>query len=154
MEEIQKLNSKDIEKISFKYSKPQLIDQIQTQILVSKVDGHLVQMLIIMVVFEHLILLVKTMTHMLIGDKPHWVIKQEIQIQYEIDELIIVEKNIEAPTENKKLKREIKALKASHEKIINEIKTTYGMIQDDRERRYLTKKEHDEENQQVVPLDQ
>ena len=62
-------------------------------------------MLIIMVVFEHLILLVKTMMHMLIGDKPEWVKLQEIQIQYEIDDLGILEKNNEAPEKIRKLNR-------------------------------------------------
>lgn len=54
-------------------------------IKISAQDGYVVQLLIIVVFVEHVVLLIKTSIPQLIGDKPHWVQKNEVKVTFEAE---------------------------------------------------------------------
>jgi ATP/ADP translocase len=71
----------------------EILENLKQTIITSEVDGLLVQLLIVMVVLEHVILLVKTYMHKLIGDKPLWVKKCQVKIMNDIENLNLEETN-------------------------------------------------------------
>ena len=55
-------------------------------------------------VLEHVALAFKTFVSAMIGEKPLWVSKHEVKIQYQIEQLTLEEKKIEQEQLIKKLK--------------------------------------------------